>query len=486
MTLDRIHNFIGGRESRPRGSAVHRCINPSDLDDVIGEYPLSCTGDVDAAVAAAEAARRDWARTSAARRGALLTEAARHLLSDLDAIAAVTAREIGKPVVEARGEALVAARILEFYGAEGLRFGGETLPSTRERVHMYTERRPLGIVGLITPWNYPLSIPAWKIGPALLAGNTAVWKPSLQHPQSSHIVLSALRAAGVPDGVINLVHGDGPDIGDTLVRHPGVAGLSFTGSRPVGEAIYRAGSQRLARVSCEMGGKNPLLVLADADLDVAVDLAVEGAFRYAGQKCTGTGRVIVDARRMAEFRARLAARCETLPMGDARREDVFLGPVVDAQQFARVSGFIRDAIATGARLVHGRERTVAEGGYYIAPTVLDGIGPDARIVREEVFGPVLVLQEAADFDAAIELANRTEYGLSASVCTRSLALAHEAIERLETGIVYVNLATAGAEYHAPFGGIKGSGLGPTEQGLKVLEFYSHWRAVSVRAPDVMH
>jgi aldehyde dehydrogenase (NAD+) len=470
-----IANIIGGQRRAPSGGRFHRAINPSDTSDLVAEYPLSTVGDVAAAVAAARAAAPAWAAESSVNRGEILMKAGALMRGRVEDFAALAAREVGKPVGEARGEALYAAKVLEFYAAEGTRLSGENLPSGRPGVVAWTTRKPLGVVGLITPWNFPMSIPAWKLGPALITGNTAVWKPCLQSPQCSQMIAELLVEAGLPAGVLNLVHGDGPDVGQAMVDHPEVNGISFTGSRAVGEHVYRATSARLARVQCELGGKNPLVVMESANLDAAVTTAVEGAFRNAGQKCTATSRIIVDRAVKPRFTDALVERVKGLKLGDARDADTFLGPVVDQKQYDKIRGYIERGLKEGGKLLCGGLDQANRAGYFIAPTLFDDVTPKMTIAKEEIFGPVVALFTVSGLDEAIALANDTEYGLSASICTNDLAQAHAFTARVVSGVTSVNLPTAGVELHAPFGGTKASGFGVKEQGRPVLDFYTEWR-----------
>lgn len=475
-----IENVIGGKHRIASGDRTYRRLNPSNIDDVITEYTLSSQDDVTDAVQAARRALPDWSRTTPVMRGEYLRKAAGVIRERQESMAAAMSREIGKPVKDAEGEVVVGAELLEFYGSEGLRYGGESLPSANAGVHIFTQRRPVGVAGLITPWNFPVSIPVWKLGPALLCGNTVVWKPALQNPASTMAIIEAFEEAGLPDGVINLVHGDGPDVGQAVVDNPEVAAISFTGSRAVGTEVYRRASSRLARVSCEMGGKNPIIVLADADIDLATDLTIRGAFGFAGQKCTATSRAIADRAVRDDFSDLLIEKASKLVMGDAARDDIDLGPVVDDRQFDRIRAMIEGGLAQGATALCGGTDVRNTEGYFISPTVFDRVDPSMTVAQEENFGPVLSLFEVEGLEQGLALANQTPYGLSASLCTTDLERAYHFIDEIEAGVIGVNRPTSGAEYQAPFGGVKGSGLGPTEQGLKVLEFYSHWRTVNLK------
>ncbi len=475
-----VNNFIDGVFAAPGGDGTYRAVNPSRIADVIADYRLSSLADVDRAVAAARVAARPWAATTPVARGEMLRQAAGVLRREVETIARQMTREVGKPLDESRGEALYSARVLEFYAAEGTRLGGESLPSGRPGVIAYTVRKPIGVVGQITPWNFPLSIAAWKVGPALITGNTVVWKPCLQAPFTSLALAEAFAEVGLPAGVLNLVHGDGVDVGQAIVDHPGLDGISFTGSQKVGFSIHLAASTRRARVQCELGGKNPLVVLDDADLDLAVTTAIEGAFRNAGQKCTATSRIILQAGIKDAFTNAFVAKVRALQVGDAADAANVVGPLVDETQYRKVLGYIRTGIAEGATLLCGGPERPDDGGYFVRPTVFDDVRPDATIARDEIFGPVVSLFTVADLDAAIALANDTDHGLSSSLCTTNLGAAHAFVSRAEAGVTSVNLPTAGVELQAPFGGTKASGLGVKEQGRPVLDFYSEWRSVYMK------
>ncbi|MGE0008222.1 MAG: aldehyde dehydrogenase family protein [Parvibaculaceae bacterium] len=475
-----VHNLIDNRQVAPRGAGRHRAVNPSDISDLIADYALSSIDDVEDAVAAARRAAPAWAAETPIARGEILRKAAAILRERSEAVAQQASREVGKPIEEARAEALYSARVWEFYAGEGPRLIGDNLPSGRPGVVAYTLRKPLGVVGQITPWNFPMSIPAWKIGPALVTGNTVVWKPCLQAPHTSLAMAQALVDAGLPAGVVNLVHGDGPDVGRAIVDHPDLAGISFTGSQKAGFVVHQAASARRAKVQCELGGKNPLIVLDDADLDLAVATAVEGAFRNAGQKCTATSRVIVQKGIKEAFTEAFVAKAEALTVGDARDPKTFVGPVVDARQYEKIRSYIETAREEGAERLTGAGSRHGQGGYFIAPTIFDRVKPDDRIAREEVFGPVVALFTVGTLDEAIALANDTEHGLSASICTASLRSAHKFLDLAQAGVTSVNLPTAGVELQAPFGGTKASGLGIKEQGRPVIDFYSEVRTAYLK------
>ena len=477
--MNAVTNLIAGRKAAPAGSARYRGVNPARLDDVVSDYAFASAGEVEEAVRAAVSAFPAWRERGAIGRGEILARAGATLISRATDLGALMSREMGKPLPEAVAEVGYAGKVLQFYAAEAQRPAGETLHSGRPNVHYHTTREALGAVGLITPWNFPFSIACWKLGPALVTGNTAVWKPAPHHPFCSQAIIEALLDAGLPDGVVNLVHG-GAEVGAAIVRHASLPAISFTGSTPVGQAIYREVAARLGRAQCEMGGKNALYVHAAADPDKAVVVATEGAFRSAGQKCTATSRVLVDRTIAARFTEAFVARVQGLKVGDPLAEGTFLGPVVDDRQFGRVRGHIANAIAAGQRLVTGGNTPPVENGYFVTPTVFTDIAPDAPLAQQEIFGPVVAIIPVDGLDAALAVANCTGYGLSSTIMTRDLEAAHRFARGVESGVVGVNLPTAGVEMHAPFQGWKGSGLGQPEQGLKILDFYTHWRAVAMQ------
>jgi aldehyde dehydrogenase (NAD+) len=473
-----VRNTIAGRHAEPSGAERYRAINPADLGDVIADYAFSSAEDVDRAVQAARQAFGFWRGRTAAQRADILMQAGAALQSRAASLGALMTREMGKPLPEAVAEVGYAGRVLQFYAAEAQRPVGEVLASGRPDVHYYTQREPLGAVGLITPWNFPFSIACWKLGPALVSGNTAVWKPAPHHPFCSQALLDCLLEAGLPDGVVNLVHG-GAQAGVAMVGHTGLPAISFTGSTPVGQSIFRDVSQRLGRAQCEMGGKNGLYVHGSADLARAVTLAVEGGFRSAGQKCTATSRVLVDRAVLHEFTEMFVARVAALSVGHPAAEGTFVGPVVDDRQFAKVRSHIEAAIGSGQALATGGLVRPVQDGYFIAPTVFTGVSPDSPLAQEEIFGPVVALLPVDGITEAIEVLNGTAYGLSSTIVTTDLIAAQRFARDVACGVINVNLPTAGVEMHAPFGGWKGSGLGQPEQGLKIMEFYTHWRSIAM-------
>jgi acyl-CoA reductase-like NAD-dependent aldehyde dehydrogenase len=482
-TATQYGNLIGGAWRAPASAEYFEDRNPANTSEVVGLFPRSGAEDATAAVDAANGAFDGWRRELPVRRGGYLLRAAAIVRGRLEEITRDFVREEGKPIKEARAEVLRAAEVLEYFAGEGARMSGETLPSSRPGVFLYTLRRPLGVVGIITPWNFPIAIPAWKLAPALVCGNTAVLKPASQAPLAPWHLVNALHEAGLPAGVVNFVTGPGAAVGSALIEHPAVRAISFTGSTEIGTRVYQSGSQRGARVQCEMGGKNPLVVLADADLETAVRLTLEGAFSGTGQKCTATSRVIVEQPLHDAFLSRLVEAAKMLTVGNPLDEDTFVGPVVDESQMTKVLNDIDIGRREGAELLCGGRRLTERGlqrGYFVEPTVFARVTPDMRIAQEEIFGPVVAVMPARDFDDTVALANRTRYGLAASIVTGSLAKAHAFTERVEAGLVMVNLPTVGVEYQAPFGGTKASGTAFKEQGKVAVDFYTEVRTVAMR------
>ncbi len=476
-------NLIDGEWTPARSGRTFQDVNPADTNDVVGELQASDAADADDAVEAAARAFPGWAKTPAPVRGKFLLKAAQALEARLDEVADLLAREEGKTIGEARGETARAVRILEYFGGEGARLGGDTVPSERERVFMYTVRQPLGVVALITPWNFPIAIPAWKLAPALVSGNTVVIKPASQAPLTSLKLVGILQGAGLPKGVLNYVTGSGASLGTPLVAHPKVRAISFTGSDAVGREIAQVAARRLARTQLEMGGKNPTIVLRDADLDTAVECTLNAAFYSTGQRCTATSRAIVEKAIVGPFLDRLVERTKALRIGDPRDPATQLGPAIDANQLETTLRYLDLGKQEGARLVYGGER-LTDGalgrGHFLRPAIFSGVEPRSRLAQEEVFGPLLAVLEVDDFDQAVETANAVRFGLSASICTKDLSRALEYVQRAEAGVIMVNLPSAGIEYQIPFGGVKDSSSGPREQGGAAVEFYTETKTVYVK------
>jgi len=466
-----VANFIAGRWEPSRAGATYERPNPWRPDDIVGAFPSSNADDVAAAVDAAAEAQRSWARLPAAARGAYLAKAADAIEASQEEIAQTMTREMGKPLRESRGEAGRAAAILRFFAGEGLRPVGQLYEQSASGSLVYTRRRPVGVVGLITPWNFPIAIPTWKAAPALAYGNTVVIKLAQDSPLTGLHLARALAEAGLPGGVFNVVVGRGSEAGEPLVADPRVRAISFTGSVPVGEGVRERATALGKRVQLELGGHNPLIVAADARLDAAIEAAYAGAFWSAGQKCTATRRMYVATQVYEEFRTRLLERVERGRVGDPSDPETEVGPVVNRTQFEDVLAGIERGRAEGGRCIAGGE-AAHEDAFLIAPTVFEDVSDDAFLSCEEVFGPVTSLYRFNDIDEAIKRANAVRFGLSASVFTTSLSIAQHCVDELQAGILHVNSQTAGADVHVPFGGTKDSGFGPHEQGSAAHEFYT--------------
>jgi aldehyde dehydrogenase (NAD+) len=466
-----LGNYIGGEWRGARSGETYEKRNPMRPDEVVAEVPACDERDIDTAVAAAQEAFSAWAGTPAPQRGNLLTKAADVVDERVELIAYEMTREMGKPLREARLEAARAATILRFFGGEGYRPLGELAQQTLTGGPVYTMRRPLGVVGLITPWNFPAAIPAWKLAPALAYGNTVVLKLATDAPATGLRLTECLAEAGLPAGVLNVVTGSGSKVGSALVREPRVRAISFTGSVPVGQSVRDEATSLGKRVQLELGGHNPLIVLADAKLDAAVEAAYAGAFWSAGQKCTATRRIYVHEAVYDAFRQKLLDRIANGKVGDPADPEIEVGPIVNEKQFGEILEAIERGRSEGGEVIAGGGRA-DETGYVIEPTVFEGVRDDAFLSCEEVFGPVTCLYRSADLDEALRRANAVRFGLSAAIFTQSLEAAQRFANEAEAGILHVNSQTAGAEVHVPFGGIKASGFGPHEQGRAALEFYT--------------
>jgi acyl-CoA reductase-like NAD-dependent aldehyde dehydrogenase len=469
--LKQFPNYIGG-EWVPGGSwTANR--NPSDLADVIGEYAQADADQTNAAVLAADRAFAAWSVSSIQDRANILDKAGSDILARKEELGRLLAREEGKTLPEGIGETVRAGHIFKFFAGEALRPAGEKVPSVRPGVEVEITREPVGVVGLITPWNFPIAIPAWKVAPALAFGNTVVFKPAQWTPGCAWALAEILAGAGLPPGVFNLVMGSGSIVGETLVNHPRVAAISFTGSMEVGREIARKAVSRMAKFQLEMGSKNPLVVVDDADLPTAVNVAVQGAYFSTGQRCTASSRFIVTDGIHDRFVAGLTQRLASLRVDNALTPGTDIGPVVERPQLEQDLEYISVGQREGARLAAGGERLKrATDGYYLAPALFVDATQTMRISREEIFGPVACVIRAKNYDEALALANDTDTGLSAGIVTTSLKYASHFKRHAQAGMVMVNLPTAGVDYHVPFGGRKGSSYGPREQGRYAAEFYT--------------
>lgn len=468
-------NLIGGRWLAPATGRYLDNRNPADTTDLIGRFPDSGPEDVDGAVEAASRAFEVWRRVPAPARGDLLQRLGDLLAAGKESLAAGMTREMGKVLAETRGDVQEGIDTAYYAASECRRLFGHTVPSELRDKWAMSWRRPIGVCGLITPFNFPLAIPTWKMFPALACGNTVVLKPSEDVPHTAHRLVEMARDAGFPPGVINLVHGRGELAGRALVSHPRVRAISFTGSSETGSLIGETAGRLHKRLSLEMGGKNALIVMDDADLDLALDGVLWGAFGTSGQRCTATSRLLLHRRIHDRFLARLAERAAALRLGDGRKRGVEVGPLIHADARAKVERYVAIGRESGADLVTGGVRPRGKAfanGWFFAPTIFAGVRPGDRLEQEEIFGPVLSVIRVGSLDEAIRINNGVRYGLSSSLYTRDVRAAFRALEDLDTGITYINAPTIGAEAHLPFGGVKQTGNGHREGGWEVYEFYS--------------
>ena len=468
-TLELSHWINGEKVSTDRPS---ESLNPSDTRDLVARVPDGGDAEVNAAVDAARAAFGGWADASPEIRADVLDKASNILMERREEVGRLLSREEGKTLPEGIGETVRAARILKFFGGEALRLHGQNLMSTRPGVEIQTYRQAVGVYGLITPWNFPIAIPAWKMAPALAFGNTVVIKPAGQTPATAEALVAILHEAGLPKGVVNMVIGRG-GVGQAIVDHTGVDAISFTGSQGVGAGVAQGAVKRQARVQLEMGGKNPLIVMDDADLDRAVQIALDGSFFATGQRCTASSRLIVQDGIHDRFVAALAEKVKALRVGDALDPDTQMGPAVSEDQMETSYRYIEVAKGDGGRIVTGGDRMQMEKpGWYVQPTLIADTAKDMRINQEEVFGPVASTIRVKSYEEALEVANGVEFGLSAGIVTTSLKHARDFQRNARAGMVMVNLPTAGVDYHVPFGGSKKSSYGPREQGFAAVEFFT--------------
>lgn len=474
-------NFINGKWVDSRSGRIFERRNPANLDEIVARAPQSTGEEMREAIASAAAAFPGWRDTPAPVRGRVLSRATQLMEQQKEELARLLTREEGKTLKDSLGEVQKSINILEFMTGEARRLGGETLPSELPRNFAYTVKCPLGVVGAITPWNFPVSIPVWKLAPAIVSGNTVVLKPAELTPMTATAVVRIFEEAGLPAGVLNLVLGSGSEIGDEMVKHPDVRAISFTGSNSVGGPIYTDAARLMKKCQCEMGGKNPIVVLEDADLPLAVESAAFGAFGSAGQRCTATSRVIVEESVADPFVQMLIDRVRMLKVGDGLAYGIDLGPLVDQKQLETVLRYIEIG-KKEARLRVGGGQLKGQGydkGYFVAPTVFDEVPWDSVIAQEEIFGPVLSVIRVPDFDEAMRAANSVKYGLSSSIYTNDATRIFEFIDRMETGIVHVNSPTIGGEAQMPFGGMKSSGAGLREMGRVAVDFYTELKAVYI-------
>ena len=464
-------NYIAGEWVE--GDSVSRNVNPSDTNDVVGLFAQANAAQVETAVNAARAAFPAWSRTSPQERHDILLRASTEILARREELGRLLAREEGKSLPEAIGEVTRAGQIFDFYAGETLRIPGEKLASVRPNVDVELTREGVGVVGIIAPWNFPIAIPAWKIAPALAYGNCVLFKPADLVPGSAHALAEIIVRAGAPKGVFNLVMGRGSVVGEAMLRHKNIDAITFTGSVATGRKVAAACAERMRKFQLEMGGKNPLIVLDDADLKTAVECAINGAYFSTGQRCTASSRLIVTPGIYQRFADAMVERMKGLVVDDAVKAGTHIGPVVDQNQLDQDLSYIQIGKDEGAKLAIGGER-VKRGapGFYMAPALFTDVDNSMRIAREEIFGPVSAIIPARDYDHALALANDTDFGLCAGICTTSLKHASHFKRNIEVGMAMVNLPTAGVDYHVPFGGRKGSSFGSREQGRYAVEFYT--------------
>ncbi len=455
-------------------------VNPADTADVLAEVTLGTAADVERAVERAERAFPAWRDTPAPQRGRVLARAAEITRRRLEELARLLVREEGKILGEARGEILRGVNLLEWYAGEGLRMGGRTRPSEMPTTLLLSLRQPLGVVAVITPWNFPWAEPVWKVAPALVAGNAVVLKPASLTPLVAQRFAEVLQEAGLPEGVLAVVVGSGGEVGDALVAHPRVRAVSFTGSCEIGAEVYARAARRLAKASCEMGGKNAVVVMPDADLDLAAAGIAQGAFGSTGQRCTATSLCVVHRDAARGIVERVVERARAIRVGDGLQDGVGMGPLVDATQLATVLGYIEAGRQEGARLATGGRRLEGDGydrGFFVEPTVFTDVRPTHRIAQEEIFGPVLSVIEVGSLEEALRVTNGVRYGLSASIYAGDASTIMRFVDGVEVGMVHVNSPTVGGEAQIPFGGIKRSGIGGREMAEEGLEFFTELKSV---------
>lgn len=475
-------NYINGQWVDSASAKTFERLNPADCREMVGTFQDSAEEDVNRAVAVAAGAYPSWRLTPAPKRGELLYGAAQLLEKRKEEFAHCMTREMGKPLAEARGDVQEAIDMTFYMAGEGRRQFGQTMPSELPNKTCMTHRAPVGVCALITPWNFPMAIPAWKSMPALICGNTVVLKPSPEAPLSALNLVKVFEEVGLPPGVVNCVTGASAETGAALTRHKDVRAVSFTGSSATGREVNRICAERFKRVTLEMGGKNPILIMEDADLDLAVDGAIWGGFGTTGQRCTAASRVIVDKRVYGAFVKAFVERAGKLKLGNGLDPSVDVGPVINARQLDRIEEYVRIGREEGAKLLCGGER-IATGdcarGWFYAPTIFGDCHAEMRIAKEEIFGPVVAVIPCDGLEEAIQTGNSVEYGLSAAINTRDVNKAFRAMRDMETGIFYVNASTIGAETHLPFGGAKQTGNGHREAAQAALDFYSEWKSIYI-------
>jgi len=471
-------NFIAGQWVPSKSGEIFDDINPANTKEIIGRFQKSNAADVDMAIRSARNHFDEWRHTPAPKRGEILYRFGQLLTQHKEEIAQLMTCEMGKVLKETRGDVQEAIDMAFYAAGEGRRLFGQTTPSELRNKAAFSVRMPVGVCGIITPWNFPAAIPAWKILPALICGNTIVFKPASWTPATASRFVELLDQSGVPKGVVNLVHGTGDQAGEALLRHPDVNLISFTGSCETGRKIAEVCAKNLKRYSLEMGGKNVQIVMEDANLELAVEGALWGAFGTTGQRCTATSRLVVHKKNLNRFTRELVRRAKNLKIGNGLHPKTEMGPLISESQRKRVHEYVQIGIKEGATLLTGGN-LYSTGGFFYPPTIFSDVHPQMRIAQEEIFGPVTAIIPCKDFEEAVAIANGTQYGLSTSIYTQNINSAFKAIEELQSGITYVNAPTIGAEVHLPFGGIKNTGNGHREAGTTALDIFSEWKAVYV-------
>jgi alpha-ketoglutaric semialdehyde dehydrogenase len=476
-------NYINGEWVVSDTGKVADSLNPSNKNEVLGSYQMSSADDLDSAILAARKGQKRWRKLAGSERGNYLFKVADILEERTEYVAEAMTKEMGKTFAEAKGETARGVAILRYYAGEGMRAVGDVIPSSDSAALMFTTRVPLGVVGVVTPWNFPVAIPIWKMAPALIYGNSVVIKPASDTAVTCARLIECFHEAGLPQGVINMVTGSGSIIGQGLAEHPGVDAITFTGSNSVGKQIGRAALDRGIKYQLEMGGKNPVIVTDDADLDLAVDATISGGLKSSGQKCTATSRVIVQKGVYDEFKEKLLKKVAKITVGNGMEDSSWMGPVASEKQLNTVLKFIEQGKKEGAKLIFGGNRLPASettNGFFVEPTVFDEVTPDMTIAREEIFGPVLALMKVDTVEEALEMANNSEYGLSASIFTTKISNMLEFINEMEAGLVRINAESAGVELQAPFGGMKQSSSHSREQGRAAIDFFTSIKTVFIK------
>lgn len=473
-----IKSYINGQWITPASDRVVRSINPADFSETVYEFASAGEKEAEAAVAAAQAASRKWEEVSAPERGRYIARVAEIARQRQDEIARVMTREEGKLLKESLGEVKKGISVLEYYGGAGFRLYGRTIPSELADCFTYTLRRPIGAVGIISPWNFPWAIPCWKIAPALVAGNAVVFKPAELTPGTATLLVQFFAEAGLPPGVLNMVVGPGSKVGETIIHHRDLKAISFTGSNEIGKRVIEAAAKTNKKVQCEMGGKNALVLMEDGDIEAAVAATVDGAFGSTGERCTATSRVLVHNQVKGEFLKKLLAKTREYVPGNGLDPKATMGPVVDKKQYESVLSYIEAGRSEGARLIYGGSKT-GKNGYFIEPTIFDGVTAKMRIFQEEIFGPVLAVTSIGSFEEAVALSNDVDYGFTGAIFTRDIKAIMRFIERTEIRMVHINEPTIGGEAQLPFGGCKATGYGDREMADDGLNFFTQTKTVFI-------